>query len=130
MSEHPNVTTINRMTQAVFEKDVKALGEMFTADLTFHVRGPLPCAGDHHGVDGFVGALGVLFELTDGDIKLEQLCCLADGGWATEFERAVLGRNGRTLETEDIFVYRFEGSRIAEIWMLWAPAGDDAAFWQ
>src|SRR5687767_2001280 len=117
MSEHTNVTVINRMTAAVFENDREALSELFTGDLAFRVRGPLPCAGDHTGVDGFLGALGTIFELTDGDVKLEQLFCLAGGNWAAEWERAVLGRNGRTLETEDAFIYRFDGGRIAEIWM-------------
>ena len=129
MSEHPNVTVINRMTAAVFENDREALSEVFTADLALHVRGPLPCAGDHTGVDGFLGALGTIFELTNGDVKLEQLCCLADGNWATEWERAALGRNGRTLEAEDAFIYRFDGGRIAEIWMMWAPPAGSETFW-
>ena len=47
--------------------------------MTFHVRGPLPRPGDHQGVDGFLGALGAIFELTDGDVKIEQLFCIAEG---------------------------------------------------
>ena len=129
MSEHPNVAVINRMTKAVFENDKEALAQLFTDDLDFHVRGPLPCAGDHRGVDGFLGALGTIFEMTAGDVKLEQLFCIADEGWAAEWERAVMGRNGRTLEAEDAFIYRFEGSRIAEIWMMWAPPAGSESFW-
>ena len=41
MSEHPNVTVINRMTQAVFESDRQALAEIFTEDYVLHMRGPL-----------------------------------------------------------------------------------------
>src|SRR5689334_15370982 len=67
MSEHPNVTVINRMTKAVFENDRTALAEVFADDLVFHVRGALPRPGDHQGVDGFLGAMGAIFELTDGD---------------------------------------------------------------
>ena len=130
MSEHPNVTVINRMTKAVFENDRAGLGEVFTDDLTFHVRGPLPRPGDHAGVDGFLGAMGSIFELTDGDVKIEQLACLADGQWATEWEHAVLGRNGRTLEAENAFVYRFEGDRIAEMWMICAAEAGSESFWQ
>jgi ketosteroid isomerase-like protein len=130
MSEHPNVEQINRMTKAVFENDRDTLVDVFTEDLTFHVRGPLPRAGDHKGVDGFLGVLGAIFELTDGDVKIEQLFCVADGRWATEWEHAVLGRNGRTLDTENAFVYRFHDGRIAEMWMLCtAPAGNES-FWQ
>ncbi len=36
-------------------------------------------------------------------------------------------RNGRTLETKNVFVYRFEDGHIAEMWMICAaPAGSEA----
>lgn len=130
MTEHPNVTAINRMTKAVFDYDQQTLAELFSEDIVFHVRGPLPCAGDHTGVDGFLGALGTLFRLTDGDVKLQQLFCLAEGPWAAEWEDVVYGRDGRRLETKDVFLYRFDGDRIAEIWMLDAAPPDSASFWE
>ena len=129
MSEHPNIKVINRMTKAVFENDRDTLAELFTDDMTFHVRGPLPRPGDHAGVDGFLGALGAIFELTDGDVKIEQLFCAGEGDWVTEWENAVLGRNGRTLETNNAFVYRFEGGRIAELWMICAAPAGTESFW-
>ena len=129
MSEHPNVAVVNRMTKAVFENDRSTLTEVFTDDLTFHVRGPLPRPGNHTGVDGFLEALGAIFELTEGDVKIEQLFCIADGKWAAEWEHAVLGRNGRTLEAENAFVYQFEGGRIAEMWMICAAPAGSEAFW-
>ena len=129
MSEHPNVTVINRMTQAVFENDRKTLTEVFTDDMSFHVRGALPKPGDHAGVDGFLEAMGAIFELTDGDVKIEQLFCLADRQWAAEWENAVLGRNGRTLETKNMFVYEFEGGRISDMWMICAALAGSESFW-
>ncbi|HEX2064988.1 MAG TPA: nuclear transport factor 2 family protein [Acidimicrobiales bacterium] len=118
MDEHPNVATVNRMTQAIFDQDRDALSRIFTDDMEFHLRGPIPNAGDHVGVDGLLGVLGALFALTNGDIKLDQLFCVGTDGWAAEWERAVLGRAGKTLETYDAFIYRFEGDRIAEMWMF------------
>jgi ketosteroid isomerase-like protein len=129
MSEHPNVKVINRMTQAVFDRDREELAKIFTADMTFHVRGPLPRPGDHPGVDGFLGALGAIFELTDGDVKIEQLFCTADERWGSEWELAAFGRNGRTLETNNVFVYKFEAGRIAELWMICAAPAGTESFW-
>ena len=129
MSEHPNVAVINRMTKAVFENDSDTLTRLFTEDMTFHMRGPLPRPGDHQGTAGFLEALGAVFELTSGDVKIEQLFCTADGSWAAEWEHAVLGRNGRTLEAENAFVYRFEGDRIAEMWMICAAPAGSESFW-
>jgi len=129
MSKHPSVEVIDRMTKAIFENDRTTLGEVFADDLTFHLRGPLPEPGDYEGVDGFLGAIGRIFERTGGDVKIERLCCLADGAWATEWEHAALGRNGATLEAENAFVYRFEGGRIAEMWMVCTAPAEASAFW-
>ncbi len=129
MSKHPNVAVVDRMTKAIFENDRVTLGEVFTDDLAFHVRGPLPEPGDYTGVDGFLGVIGGIFERTSGDVKIEQLTCLADDNWATEWEHAVLGRNGETLEAKNAFVYRFRGGRITEMWMVCTAPAEAAAFW-
>ena len=116
-SNHPNVETVNRMTPAVFDQDHDTLAKIFTDDLVFHLRGPDPMAGDHAGLGGFLGVVGSWFEATNGQIELDTKLCLGSDGWAAEFERAKLGRNGETVESDNAFVYRFEGDRIAEMWM-------------
>jgi hypothetical protein len=40
---------INRMTAAAFEHDRDTLADVFTENIEFHVRGPLPRPGDQHG---------------------------------------------------------------------------------
>ena len=129
VSTHPNTAVINRMTRAVFENDRAGLADVLAGDLTLHVRGPLPAPGDYQGVAGFLDAIGGIFERTGGDVKIEQLCCLADGEWATEWEHAVLGRKGKTIDVNNVFVYRFHDGRIAEMWMICAAPGEAASFW-
>jgi ketosteroid isomerase-like protein len=126
MSEHPNITTVNRMTTAILDQDRVTLSTLFTDDMQFHVRGPFERAGDHVGVDGLLDVLGRMVELTDGDIKLDQVFCVGTDGWAAEWERSVLGRNGQTLESDNAFIYRFEGDRIAEMWMFLGAAPERA----
>jgi ketosteroid isomerase-like protein len=127
MSEHPNVTTVSRMTKAAQAQDRATLAEVFDPDLRFHLRGPYPKAGDHDGVDGFLDVIGSMFELTDGDIDLEQkFCVAADDEWVAEWEHASLGRDSRRLESDNSFVYRFEGGRIAEMWMYLGVPPDRA----
>lgn len=129
MSEHPNATTVKRMTRAVLDQDRATLTDVFSDDLRFHLRGPYPKAGDHDGVDGFLDVLGSIVEATGGDIRLDQKFCLATAGWAAEWEHATLGRNGKTLESDNAFVYRFDDGRIAEMWMfLGAPPDLAEAF--
>jgi len=129
MSEHPNVSLVNRMTCAAVEGDRRTLVACFSDDAPFHVRGPLPKAGDHVGVDGFLNVVGTIMELTGGDVKLEQLFCVADDHWASEWERALLTRDGRTLDVHNAFVYRFDGGRIAEMWMVCTAPAAAASFW-
>jgi ketosteroid isomerase-like protein len=129
MSSHPNVAVIDRMTEAIVENDRETLTRIFTDDMVFHGRGPVPFAGDHYGVGGLLAALRTVFDLTDGDVKLEQLFCLTDDEWGAEWERAVYGRNGRTLEMHDSFIYRFDDGRIREMWFIAAGPAEAASFW-
>ena len=80
------------------------------------------------GASGFLSVIGSIVEITKGDLKLDQLFAIADGDWAAEWERAVFGRDGKTLEQYNSFVYRFEQGRIAEMWMIGAGNPEDAAF--
>jgi ketosteroid isomerase-like protein len=125
-SNHPNVETVNRMTGAIFSQDHDTLAKIFTDDLVFHLRGPHPMTGDHPGLGGFLSVVGSFFEATDGQIELDQQFCVGTDGWAAEWEHATLGRNGKTLESRNAFVYRFEGDRIAEMWMFLGALPDAA----
>ena len=118
MHQHPNVETVNRIAEAVVHPDPAPLAKTFTDDFVVHRRGPDPQAGDHSGLGGFLEVLGSWFEATNGQIDLEQQFCLGADEWAAEWEHATLHRNGKTLESRNAFVYRFDGDRIAEMWMF------------
>jgi ketosteroid isomerase-like protein len=119
MSDHANITTINAMTTAIFEQDHDALTKIFTDEVGIHLRGPHPMAGDHVGLGSLLDALGWMFEVTAGKIDLDQKLCVATDGWASEFEYATLGRaaDDDTVVSQNSFVYRFDGGRIAEMWV-------------
>src|SRR4029450_14163159 len=94
---HPHVKVIEGMTAAAINGDKDALAKIFTDDMQFHVRGPLPKVGDHDGVGGFTDVIGTIFELTNGDVNIEALLISADDTWATGWEQAGVGRNGQQL---------------------------------
>ena len=126
MTNTTNTETVARMTQAVFEQDHATLASIFTEDYVFHFRGPVPIAGDHPGLGGMLEALGWIFEQTNGDIKLDQTYCLGTGDWVAEREHAKLGRKGKTLEADNLFSYRFENGRIADMWFYFGATADEA----
>jgi len=124
MTKHPHVETVDRMTGAIFSQDHDTLATIFTDDFVFHHRSPLHLAGDYRGLGGLLETLGYIFEATGGDIKLDQKFCVAEGEWVAEWEHATLGREGKVLESDNSFVYRFEGDRIAEMWMFLGASRD------
>ena len=118
MNDHPNVDIVKRMTSAIFDQDHDTLAKIFTDDAVFHLRGPDPMAGDHAGLGGLLSVVGSWLEATGGDIDLNQQFCIGADGWAAEWEHATLKREGRTLTSDNAFVYRFDDERIAEMWMF------------
>ena len=94
MSEHPNVETVNRMTEAIFGPGPRHPRE----DLHRRLRVPSPWARTPRrgspGVGGCSETVGCVFEATNGQIELEQQFCIGADGWAAEWEHATLGRNG------------------------------------
>ena len=126
MSEHPTVSTVNSIVPAVTSQDHGALTRIFSDDLVFHLRGPVPGAGDYSGVGGLMEGMGSLLELAP-ELDLQQQFCLGTDGWAAEFEEATLGRDGSTLVSKNAFIYRFDGDRIAEMWMFIGARPEQAA---
>lgn len=121
-----NTATVDRMTQAILEQDHNTLASIFTDDFVFHLRAPYPTAGDHKGIGGMLEVFAGLIEATNGDIKLDQKFCVAVDNWVSEWEHSTFGRNGKTLESDNAFTYRFDGSRIAEMWMFIGALPDEA----
>jgi ketosteroid isomerase-like protein len=118
MSEqHENVKTVNEIAPAILSGDHGTLARIFTDDVAFHLRGPVPFAGDYEGAGGVLEGIGALVASVD-DVDLEQQFCAGWDEWAAEWEHCTLKRNGKTLESRNAFVYRFDGDRIDEMWMF------------
>ena len=115
------------MTAAIFDQDHDALAKIFTDDLEFHLRGPAPVAGDHAGRRR--AARGGRFAVRD-DRRPDR------ARPAVLHRRPMAGRpsgstppsaaTATTLESKNAFVYRFEGGRIAEMWMYLGALPDEA----
>ena len=124
--QHENVKTVDAMTCAIVEQDHDTLAKLMSDDIVLHLRGPVPQAGDYEGVGGLLEAIGGLIESVNGDLHLEQQFCVGTDGWAAEWEHATLRRKGRTLQSRNAFVYRFDGDRIGEMWMFLGARADEA----
>ena len=94
------------------------LNSLFADEFTFHLRAPIRHGGRPRRGRRSTRRDRRIFEATNGDVKLEHQFFIGTDGWAAEWEHAVLGRHGKTLESNNAFVYRFTGDRFAEMWMF------------
>jgi hypothetical protein len=116
MGNQALVDAVNRFAPSLFDRDRSTLSTLLTADVALHIRGALP-NGDFHGLDGVLDGFEGVIGLVD-DVEIEQVFCMTSGCWAAEFERATLHRKGSALQSPNAFIYRFDGERIAELWLL------------
>ena len=79
--------------------------------------GPGPLAGDYAGVEEVAGLFAQVFERSGGTYRNELVGISADDtiGFALAIGRAE--RDGKTLEAPGVFVFRFRGDRVSEVWL-------------
>jgi len=122
MSEHPNVTTVNRMTEAIVEEDRETLRRRcFTDDFVFHPAWPVRHRRRPPRSGGILGAIAGLRGATGG--TQARAAVLASGSAAGRRVGACRARpSGQdTRVGPRRSVNRFAGRRIAEMWMSWGP---------
>jgi hypothetical protein len=116
MGNQTLVDVVDGFAPSLFGRDRSTLSTLLTADVALHIRGALT-NGDFHGVDGVLDGFEGVIGLVD-DVEIERVFCMTSGCWVAEFERATLHRNGSALQSSNAFIYRFDGDRIAELWLL------------
>jgi hypothetical protein len=116
MGNQALVDVVEGLAPSVFGRDRSTLSTLLTEDVELHVRGSIP-NGDFHCVDGVLDGFEGVIGLVD-DVEIERVFCMTAGCWVAEFEHATLHRDGNVLQSPNAFIYRFDGDRIAEVWML------------
>jgi ketosteroid isomerase-like protein len=92
--------------------DVPAVLAVFSEDITWHISGRSPIAGDNTGHDEVVGFFQDLGERSNGTFRLAVLDIL-DSGADTVAARVALTaeRNGAHLAVEEVQLWRFENAQ-------------------
>jgi ketosteroid isomerase-like protein len=116
MGDQALIDVVEGLAPSVFGRDRSALSASLTDDVVLHVRGAIP-NGDFHGVEGVLDGFSGVIGLVD-DVDIERIFCMTSDCWVAEFEHATLRRDGRALDSSNAFIYRFDGEKIAEMWML------------
>lgn len=129
MAAAANEALVRRIFEAFARKEGFALRGLFAEDAVWTVPGRGVMAGVYRGRDEIFRFLARLPKETDGTYGSELRDVLASGERAAALYRARGTRRGRTLELDQVLLFRIEGGLVAEVLAL--PSDPEAfeAFW-
>jgi ketosteroid isomerase-like protein len=122
----PKERTIRDFYDARARRDWDAVGSLFADEVGYHEPGDEDHSGDFKGRDEVVALLTKLVDVTDGTFQLDP-----DGFLNLDQHSAVIvnwssERDDRRSEGRELAIFRFEHSRIAEVWFYNEPSNPDA----
>ena len=129
MAAADNEAVVRRIFEAFASKQGFALRGLFADDVVWTVPGRGVMAGVYRGRDEIFRFLARLPKETDGTYGSELTDALASDDRAAALYRARGTRRGRTLELDQVLLFRIEGGLVREVLAL--PSDPEAfeAFW-
>lgn len=116
---------------AVAAGDMAALAATLHERAVWHQPGRNPLSGDHVGPQAIVAHLGGFMERSGGTFRLETLTSAEVGTLVATTVRFSATREGRrALDQGGVDVFRVEGDRIVEIWLIGEDQDAEDAFWR
>jgi ketosteroid isomerase-like protein len=124
-----NETIVRGMFDAFARQEGFALRGLFAEDAVWSVPGRGVMAGVYEGRDAIFRFLAKLPKETDGTYRSELIDVLVSGERAAALYRARGSRLGRTLELDQVLLFRIEDGLVRRVLAL--PSDPDAfeAFW-
>jgi uncharacterized protein len=98
--------------------DLEAVRGMLSDEIAWHVPGRSAIAGDYVGKSDVIDYFHQRRQLGRGAFKVSVHDILASEGRAVLLAGGQAERDGRTLGWETAGVFRIEGGKIAECWLL------------
>ncbi|WP_315106720.1 nuclear transport factor 2 family protein [uncultured Microbacterium sp.] len=121
---------IARYGAAAAVGDMAALAATLHEDAVWHQPGRNQLSGDHVGPDAIVAHLGRFMELSGGTFRLETLSVVEAGALVATTVKFSATRDGHPdLDQSGVDIFRVQGDRIAEIWLISEDQETEDAFW-
>ena len=129
MSAAENAAVVRKIFDAFARKEGLALRGLFADDAAWIVPGRGVMAGTYAGREAIFRFLAKLPRETGGTYGSELIDVLASDDRAAALYRARGQRDGRTLELDQVLLFRFEDGLVQHVLAL--PSDPDAfeAFW-
>lgn len=121
---------VGRYGAAAVEGDMAALAATLSDDVVWHQPGVNQLSGDHVGPEAVVAHLGAFMQLSGGTFALEPGSVIESGNLVVMTVRFTAQREGAAdLDQRGVDVFRVEGDRIAEIWLIGEDQTVEDRFW-
>lgn len=121
---------VGRYGAAVASGDMAALAETLTENVVWHQPGANQLSGDIVGPEAVLAHLGRFMVLSDGTFALETESATESGDLVATTVRFTAQREGvADLDQHGVDVFRVEGDRIAEIWLISEDQAAEDQFW-
>lgn len=108
-----------RDAYALFAKgDIDGFFALCTNDLTLHVPGSSPLAGDHVGKEGFLSMMGKVMEISGGTFSedVHDVTTSAEHGVVLTVHH--LQRGGKAIDYNSAHAWHIRDGKLAEFWEL------------
>ena len=129
MSAAENALVVQRIFGAFARKEGLALRGLFAEDAVWSVPGHGVMAGNYEGREAIFRFLAKLPKETGGTYGSELIDVLASNDRAAALYRARGARNGRTLELEQVLLFRIESGVVRQVLALPSDPHAFEAFW-
>lgn len=113
---HPNEDLMLDGFEAFATGDMETLMALWTDDVVWHSPGRSPLAGDYSGAQELMGLFAQVFERSGGTYRNELLGISADDSIGFALATGKAERDGKSLDSPAVWVFRFQGQKVAEIW--------------
>ena len=129
MARAENEAIVRRIFDAFSQKRGFALRDVFADDASWVVPGSGSMAGTFTGREEIFAFLGRLPKATDGTYSSTLIDVLASDDRAAALYRARGERNGRTLDLDQVLLFRIEDGLVREVLALPSDPATFERFW-
>jgi ketosteroid isomerase-like protein len=113
---HPNEDRIRVGFEAFAAGDMAALMPLWTEDVAWHSAGDSPLSGDFNGHEELIGLFANVAQLSGGSYTTEINDIVANDSVGFARGTGAAARNGKTLDDTSVWVFKFRGDQVSEVW--------------
>jgi ketosteroid isomerase-like protein len=116
MPEHQNAALVRRALDSLVSGDLATFCSAFADDVTWHVPGDGPLAGEYRGLPALLAFFARQEGLSDGTLKVALRDVMASDDHAVAWRQLTARRDSFALDVDEVLVFRIRDGRVCEVW--------------